>query len=120
MRIKRLIFAALAAVLAASWSVAPVALAQAQSLFWERFDVNIAVQTNGDLRVQETQVINFTSGLFHEGFAEISTTNTDGITDVTVSENGRAYRLVSSSCCLNQGEFAVEPGDAGIINVTWN
>jgi uncharacterized membrane protein YgcG len=120
MRIKSLIFAALAAVLALSWSVAPIALAQAQSLFWERFDVNIAVQTNGDLRVQETQVINFSSGVFHQGFANISTTNTDGITDITVSENGRAYRLVSSSCCLNQGEYAVEPGDPGVINVTWN
>ena len=79
----------------------------------------IAVQTNGDLRVQETQVINFTSGVFHEGFAEISTVNTDGITNVTVSENGTAYRPVSSSCCLNKGEVAIEPGDSGVINVTW-
>ena len=122
MRIKRLTLAALAAVLAVlavSWTVVPVVLAQSQSLYWERFDVAIAVQQNGDLRVQETQVINFTSGVFHEGFAELSTANTDGIDHVTVTENGTAYRPVSSSCCLDQGEYAVEPGDAGIVNVTW-
>jgi hypothetical protein len=120
MRIRRLILAAVAAVLVASWSVAPAALAQAQSLYWERFDVDIAVQPNGDLRVQETQVINFTSGLFHEGYAELATANTDGITDVTVSENGRPYRPVASSSSLGKGEYAAEPADTGIINVTWN
>jgi uncharacterized membrane protein YgcG len=119
MRLRRLILAAVVAVVGLSLLVAP-ALAQSQSLYWERFDVAIAAQTNGDLRVQETQVINFTSGVFHEGFAQLSTTNTDGISDVSVSENGTAYRLVSSSCCLNNGEYAVEPGDAGIINVTWH
>src|SRR5450830_1392519 len=119
MRLRRLILAAVVAVVGLSLLVPP-ALAQSQSLYWERFDVAIAAQTNGDLRVQETQVINFTSGVFHEGFAQLSTTNTDGISDVSVSENGTAYRLVSSSCCLNNGEYAVEPGDAGIINVTWH
>ena len=119
MRIKRLTLAAMTAVLIFSWLAVPAASAQTQSLYWERYDVAIAVQTNGDLRVQETQVINFTSGVFHEGFAEISTVNTDGITNVTVSENGTAYRPVSSSCCLNKGEVAIEPGDSGVINVTW-
>src|SRR5579859_1895356 len=119
MRIRRLSLAAVTAVLAFSWLVVPAASAQSQSLYWERYDVAIAVQTNGDLRVQETQVINFTSGVFHEGFAEISTVNTDGITNVSVSENGAAYRQVSSSCCLNKGEYAVEPGDANVLNVTW-
>src|SRR5476651_1852974 len=117
MRIKRLTWAAVAAVLVVSWTVVPAALAQTQSLYWERYDVAIAVQQNGDLRVQETQVINFTSGVFHEGFAEISTVNTDGITDVTVSENGDAYSQVSSSSSLNKGEYAVEPGDPNVLNV---
>jgi uncharacterized membrane protein YgcG len=122
MRARRLTFAAVVAILAFSWLAVPSALAQTQSLYWERFDVNIAVQTNGDLRVQETQVINFTSGVFHEGFAEISTANTDGITDVTVSENGQAYRFVGSSSNLSKGEYSIEPilpDSSGIINVTW-
>ena len=119
MRIKRLTLAAIVAVLAFSWTVVPSALAQTQSLYWERYDVAIAVQTNGDLRVQETQVINFTSGVFHEGFATISTTNTDGIDHVTVSENGTPFRQVASSASLSKGEYAVEPGDTGVLNVTW-
>jgi len=119
MRVKRLFVAAFAAALALLWTVAPAALAQSQSLYWERYDVAIAVQTNGDLRVQETQVINFTSGLFHEGYAQLDTTHTDGISNVTVSENGQAYRQVASSDNMSQGQYAVEPGDAGILNVTW-
>ena len=119
MRLKRLILAIVVAFLAVVFTVSPAALAQTQSLYWERYDVDVAVQSNGDLRVQETQVINFTSGVFHQGFAQLLTTNTDGISDVTVSENGQAYLQASSSCCLNQGEYSVEPGSSNTLQVTW-
>jgi uncharacterized membrane protein YgcG len=114
----RLITLSLVAVLAATLA-APAALAQTQSLYWERFDVDITVQADGSLRVVETQVINFTSGTFTEGFAEIPTARTDGIIDVTVSEGGRDYRGRSSSCCLSEGEYAVEE-ESGSVFVTWN
>ncbi len=98
---------------------APAALAQTQSLYWERFDVDIVVQDDGTLRVEETQVINFTSGTFTEGFAELSTFHTDGITNVTLSENGREYDQEPSSCCLSEGEYSVESeGDA--LFVVWD
>jgi len=97
----------------------PIAHAQSQSLYWERFDVDIQVQPNGDLRVTETQTINFTSGVFREGYAELSTTNTDGITGVTVSEDGVAYTGFSNSCCLDDQEFAVERSD-GSVSVIWH
>jgi hypothetical protein len=116
----RVLAAICLALLALTLTAAPLALAQTQSLYWQRFDVDVAVQTNGDLRVQETQVINFTSGVFHEGFAQLSTENTDGIDNVTVSENGTDFEKVRSSCCLSQGQFAVEPGDSGTLDVTWN
>src|SRR5712692_6215681 len=106
MRIRRLILAAVGAVLALVLAVVPVALAQSQTLYWERFDVDIAVQSNGDLRVQETQVINFTSGVFHQGFAQLSTKNTDGLSEVTVAENGQPYNLASSSSGLSKGEYS--------------
>ncbi len=120
MRLKRLVFAVAAAVLVLSWAVVPAALAQSQSLYWERFDVDIAVQTNGDLRVQETQVINFTSGVFHEGFAQISTKNTDGITAITVSENGQTYQLADSASSLSQGQYAIDTSGSQQVGVTWN
>jgi hypothetical protein len=99
---------------------APAALAQTQSLYWERYDVDLAVQADGTLRVEETQAINFTSGTFHEGFAELSTANTDGIDDVTLSEDGQEYEQRSSSCCLDPGEFAVEDTGSGTLQVIWN
>ncbi len=117
---RRLLTAILLALLAATQTAAPLALAQTQSLYWERFDVDITVQSNGDLRVEETQVIDFTSGVFHEGFAQLLTDNTDGIDGVTVSENGQLYEEVGSSCCLSQGEFAVEPSDSNTLDVIWN
>jgi hypothetical protein len=97
----------------------PAAQAQSQSLYWERYDVDIEVLENGDLRVTETQAINFVSGVFREGFAELSTANTDGIRDITLSENGEPYTGLSISCCLDDQEFAVErEGDS--VFVTWH
>lgn len=97
----------------------PIASAQSQSLYWDRYDVDIEVLENGDLRVTETQTITFTSGVFREGYAEISKYNTDRITDITVSENGEAYTGYSTSCCLDDQEFAIEHYD-DYVAVVWN
>ncbi|MCC7358406.1 MAG: DUF2207 domain-containing protein [Anaerolineales bacterium] len=118
-RFRSLTFLALVLFALVAAPAIPVAHAQSQSLYWERYDVDIAVQENGDLRVTETQVINFTSGVFREGFAELSTYHTDGISDVSISENGEEYTSGSSSCCLDDQEFAVErEGDS--VYVTWH
>ncbi len=100
---------------------ASAALAQTQSLYWERFDVDITIQQSGDLRVEETQVINFTSGVFHQGYAELSAVHTDGYTDVNVSEEGQAYREVGSTGSVTQqGEYAVDRLDNGNYEVVWD
>lgn len=119
MILRRAYLLTLLVVMALALVPAPAALAQAQSLYWERFDVDIAVQEDGTLRVEETQVINFTSGTFSEGFAEIPIQKTDGITDVTVSEDGQAYTRRSSSTNLDAGEYAVERSGSA-IQVIWN
>ena len=116
---KRLLFAAVTAVLVLFGSVVPAALAQAQSLYWERYDVDIAVVNTGDLVVHETQVIDFTSGVFHEGYAQIPTKNTDGIDDIIVSENGQAYRLSPFLDSLIDGEYGIDTSTPGLIGVTW-
>ncbi|HMQ53198.1 MAG TPA: DUF2207 domain-containing protein, partial [Anaerolineae bacterium] len=76
------------------------ALAQDKTLVWERYDVNIAVQTNGDLLVEEIQEISFTSGSFSFGFAAIPLDRVERIADVRVAEliNGqeRSYTANSS------------------------
>ena len=118
-RFRSLIILCLALIALVAAPAVPLAHAQSQSLYWERYDVDITVQENGDLRVTETQVINFTSGIFREGFAELSTYHTDGISDISVSENGEDYTGYSNSCCLDDQEFAVER-EAESVYVTWH
>jgi uncharacterized membrane protein len=72
------------------------AQAESQSLHWERYDVDIAVTTDGDLLVQERQVIAFTSGSFHYGYRTIPLGKTDGIENIEVWEGDRPYTQSSS------------------------
>jgi len=59
-----------------------VAQAQDQSLYWERFDVNVTVLPSGDFVVEEVQEIVFTSGEFHFGYRSIPTDRLENITGV--------------------------------------
>lgn len=81
----------LALVLIAPASAPASVLALEKSVVWQRYDVDITVQSNGDLKVVETQVIEFQGGLFTTGFAAIPKKNSDSITDISVSEPGQAY-----------------------------
>ena len=59
-----------------------VAQAQDQSLYWERFDVNVTVLPSGDFVVEEIQEIVFTSGEFHFGYRSIPMDRLENITGV--------------------------------------
>lgn len=61
---------------------------QSKTLVWERYDVRLVVEPNGDLQVLERQTIRFVSGTFSFGFAVIPLDKTDGITNVSVTEPG--------------------------------
>jgi hypothetical protein len=67
------------------------AQAQSQTLYWERFDVNITVLENGDFVVEEIQEIVFTSGQFRFGYRSIPMDRLEDITDVAVLEGSRRY-----------------------------
>lgn len=69
-------------------SFGSLASAQSKTLYWQRYDVDITVLNNGDLRVVETQELVFTSGTFRYGQRAISLYRLDNISDVTVSEQG--------------------------------
>ncbi len=69
-------------------AVGGVAQAQDKTLYWQRYDVDITILTNGDFRVIETNELVFTSGTFRFGQREIPIDKLDGISDVTVSEEG--------------------------------
>ena len=71
-----------------------VATAQdTKTLYWQRYDVDLSVQQNGDLRVEETQELVFTQGTFRFGQREIPLNRLSDITNITVRElNGPVYR----------------------------
>lgn len=69
--------------------------AQNKSYYWERYDVDITLLENGDLRVVESQTLTFFGDTFSSGYVTIPTGrsgNNDGITDITVSEDNTSYK----------------------------
>ncbi|MBC1304336.1 DUF2207 domain-containing protein, partial [Trichormus variabilis N2B] len=64
---------------------------QAQSVpfYWEFMNVDIAVQTNGDMYVTETQKYTFTGDYKNQRYRYIPLDKVDQITEVSVSENGQ-------------------------------
>ena len=92
-------------------------LAQIKTFYWERFDVDITLLENGDLRVEETQVLYFEGEPFTFGFSTIPTGNkgnNDGIVDIRVQEGDFIYTQDSSR---RPGTFIIEEeSDEVIIN----
>ena len=74
------------AILAALLGSSFVVLAQGKTLYWQRYDVDINVQQNGDMLVEEVQEIAFTNGTFTFGYAAIPLDRVEQITDIGVSE----------------------------------
>ncbi len=85
------------------------------SLYWDRYDVDIAVNPDGTFRVTETQTIVFVNGSFHVGFATIPLDRVESIYDVQVSEDGRPYQRVLGE---SEGGFQTWQED-GKLNVEW-
>ncbi len=68
--------------------------AQTKSFYWERFDVDITLLENGDMRIVETQTLNFSGAPFTYGYGSIytgSNGNNDAITDINVRDQNGAY-----------------------------
>lgn len=94
------------------------ASAQVKSFYWERFDVDMTLLENGDIRVKETQTLVFSGEPFTFGFATIPTGgsgNNDAITDISVSENGVPY-LESPS--QSPGTFDVS-NSSNEVRIDW-
>ncbi len=80
------------------------ASAQSKTFVWERLDVEITVLENGDFLVQETQVIQFTSGTFTFGYRAIPAQRLNSIGDVRVWEDGQPCRV---SVTKEEGEYRI-------------
>jgi len=75
-----------------------VAAAQeTKTLYWQRYDVDLSVQKNGDVRITETQELVFTQGTFRYGQREIPLNRLSDITEIAVRElNGPDYRQATT------------------------
>ena len=62
------------------------ARAQARSLVWLRLDADIVVLDNGDLRITETNVIQFIGGPFTFGYRDIDMARLERVLDVRATE----------------------------------
>ncbi len=84
-------------VLLISLLVAPsIARAQEKSLVWDRFDVDILVNTDGTFDVAEHQRIRFTAGSFTFGYREIPVNKFDRIDNWAMTDSsGNSYQLTS-------------------------
>ena len=69
-----------------------------RSVTWQRYDVGLALQPDGSMRVTETQTVTF-QGTYQQGSRSIPLDRTMGITDVSVSEsvNGQTTPLQVST-----------------------
>ncbi len=93
LRIQKIISFALLSILLAALLIPVAAQAQTKTLYWERLDVNLTVLDSGDLLVEETQVIVFTSGTFREGYRSIPDNRLGSISAVSVWEDGQSCRV---------------------------
>ncbi len=74
--------------------------AQSKSFFWERFDVDITLLENGDMRVVENQTLSFSGAPFTYGYGTIFTGskgNNDAITNIAVRDENGSYTESSSN-----------------------
>ncbi|MCB9418765.1 MAG: DUF2207 domain-containing protein [Ardenticatenaceae bacterium] len=74
--------------------------AQTKSFYWSQFDVDITLLESGDMRVVETQTLDFSGAPFTYGYGTIYTGskgNNDGIVDISVSDDKGSYIEASNN-----------------------
>ena len=79
-----------------SFVLAIPADAQTKTATQTRRDVEVTIQKNGDVQVSETWEFRFTGGPFTFATRGIALNKVEAITDMSVSEGGRAYQLTPS------------------------
>ena len=97
----------------------PPALAQsgARSVTWQRFDADLAIQSDGSVNVSETQAIQF-SGTFQQGFRQVPLDQTTGASSISVAEivNGRSVPYARGSGQPNT--YSTSTGSNG-LQIDW-
>ena len=97
---------------------APAALAQDKSVVWERFDVDIEVNTDGTFDVRENQDIRFTSGDFTFGTRYIPKRNFSYIDNWAITDSqGNVYEQTRGG----EAPYTFSVQDSGgQYDIRWN
>jgi hypothetical protein len=93
--------------------IATIPASFAKSFHAERYDVQLKVDKAGMLDVTETFVFRFSGGTFTNVFREISTRETDGISDVRAFMDGQPMPA-------EKGPWYVEIEDGSTVEVRWH
>ena len=113
------IFAAIVLLVVACLGASLPALAQgaARSVAWQRYDVDLAIQSDGSVNVVETQAIQF-SGTYQQGYRLVPLDRTTGARDVSVAEviNGQSVPFARGSGQANT--FSSSSGTDG-LQIDW-
>jgi Predicted membrane protein (DUF2207) len=99
--IRRIILLVLSFLVALSLGVAR-GVAQELPFYWDSINVNLEVQTNGDLLVTEQQTYVFKSDYSNQRYRYIRLNKVDEIRDVTVQENDR---IIESETGIENNQF---------------
>lgn len=95
------------------WLWMPLSALAAKDYRAERFDMEVAIQTDGSVLVTQTIVFRFNGGPFTYAFQEVVTSYTDGVTDIAASMDGDPLPLGKEA-----GQ--VEMRGNSPIRVTWH
>jgi Predicted membrane protein (DUF2207) len=97
---------------------ASIAVAQQRSVAWDRYEVNLDVQSDASIQVTETQTIQF-HGTYQQGFREIPTQRVTAIDSVSVGElNGGQTTEYRSSPIQSPNGFHASSTDQG-LRIDW-
>ena len=92
--------------------------AESQPVRYDRFDVEIAIQANGDFRVTESQDVNFLGGPYKKASRNIGLANTQEVKDAIISEDGRAYTLAQNATAQSPNTYTTR-SNSSALTIEW-
>jgi uncharacterized membrane protein YgcG len=101
-----------------SGAISVAAQGAGRSVAWQRFDVDLAVQRDGSVKVSETQTIQF-NGAYQQGYRLVPMDSTTGVTDVNVEELVDGRSIPYSRGAGQPNTFAASASNDGLAIDWW-
>jgi hypothetical protein len=88
------------------------------SVYWEQYDVDLDVRSDGTVHVTEDQTVVF-NGTFSHGFADIPLSHIEGIDNVSVTIDGQPARYVDPGSYTQQPHTFTYRSTSSELNVNY-